>query len=87
MFHYQILEIASQFALKKSFENMRRAAEYFRRTLRCFIRSSGNETLCGMLDITSQTNVILKGEIIKAAKMSSFSSDFQRALIFFEFSI
>ena len=67
-------------------KNMRRAAEYFWRTLKCFIRSSGNETLCGMLNITSQTNVILEGEI-KDAKMSSFSSDFQRTLISFEFSI
>ena len=67
-------------------KNMRRAAEYFWRTLRCFIRSSSNETLCGMLNITSQTNVILEGEI-KDAKMSSFSSDFQRTLISFEFSI
>ena len=39
-----------------------------------------------MLDITSQTNVILEGEI-KDAKMSSFSSDFQITLISFEFSI
>ena len=39
-----------------------------------------------MLDITSQTNVILEGEI-KDAKMSSFSSDSQRTLISFEFSI
>ena len=67
-------------------KNMRRAAEYFWRTLRCFIRSSGNETLCGTLNITSRTNVILEGEI-KDAKMSSFSSDFQRTLISFEFSI
>ena len=50
------------------------------------MRSSGNETLCGMLDITSQTNVILEGEI-KDAKMSSFSPDFQRTLNSFEFSM
>ena len=48
--------------------------------------SSGDETLCRMLDITSQTNVILEGEI-KDAKMSSFSSDFQTTLISFEFFI
>ena len=47
---------------------IRRAAEYFWRT-------SVDETLCQMLDITSQTK-ILEGEI-KDAKMSSFSSDFQ----------
>jgi len=39
-----------------------------------------------MLDITSQTNVILEGGI-KDAKMSSFSSDFQTTLISFEFWI
>ena len=38
-----------------------------------------------MLDITSQTNVILEGEI-KDAKVNSFSPDFQRTLISFEFS-
>ena len=57
---------------------MRGEAEYFSRTLRCFIRSSGI--------ITSQTNVILEGEI-KDAKMSSFSPDFQRTLNSFEFSM
>ena len=38
---------------------------------------SGDETLCGMLDITSRRKKkILEGEI-KDAKLSSFSSDFQ----------
>ena len=38
---------------------------------------SGDETLCGMLDITSRKKKkILEGEI-KDAKLSSFSSDFQ----------
>ena len=76
VFHYQISELKICDAQRS----------IFARTLRSFIRSSGNETLCGMLDITSQTNVILEGEI-KDAKMSSFSSDFQRTLISFEFSI
>ena len=39
-----------------------------------------------MNNITSQKNVILEGEI-KDANMNSFSSDFQRTLISFEFSI
>ena len=47
---------------------IRRAAEYFDE-LRGV--SSGDETLCQMLDITS-----LEGEI-KDGKMSSFSSDFR----------
>ena len=38
--------------------------------------SFGDETLCRMLDITSQTKMILEGEF-RDAKMSSFSSDFQ----------
>ena len=37
---------------------------------------SGDETLRGMLDITSRKKKILVGEI-KDAKLSSFSSDFQ----------
>ena len=37
--------------------------------LRCV--SSGDETLCRMLDITSQTKLILEGEI-KDEKMRSF---------------
>ena len=41
--------------------------------------SSGDETLCRMLDIISQTKMILEREI-KDAKMSSFSSDFQTLL-------
>ena len=38
--------------------------------------SSGDETLCRMFDISSQTKSFFEGEI-KEAKMSSFSSDIQ----------
>ena len=47
-------------------------AEYFDELLGV---SSGDETLCRMLDVISN-KIILEGEI-KDAKMSSFSSDFQ----------
>ena len=49
---------------------IRRAAEYFRRGV-----SSGDETLCRMLDNFFLNKTIL-GVEIKDAKMSSFSSDF-----------
>ena len=39
--------------------------------------SSGDETLCWMLDITSQTKWYYRAGEIKDAKMSNFSSDFQ----------
>ena len=44
--------------------------------------SSGDETPCRMLDITSQTGKMILEWEIKHAKMSGFSSDFQTLIVF-----
>ena len=67
-------------SLRTGDETLRRELKIRRSTESVFDElrgvSFGDETLCRMLDITSQTKMILEGEF-RDAKMSSFSSDFQ----------